>query len=255
MPTVAGTRCWAARAAVCAAALSAVQQSRGAGITFDLRFIDGSHTKVAVAGNTYTLELWARVSGTNGNNLDDGIGSSLHTLMSAQVGGGAITAGGFSSGAVDPNFQYFSGTMPIHRAGGSSDLNADGIIDWGSTSTNGANSNYFYARAPNVLTGPGFGQAVDADTWEFRLGTFTVNAAATGAGVTRFDVVKPPTAVDVSSFTYVVGRVDNTTFNVTDRTQQGAYTNSIGVSFIPEPASVALLGVAGISLLRNRRRT
>jgi hypothetical protein len=251
MPTVAGTRCWAARAAVCAAAFSAVQQSRGA----DLRFIDGSHTKVAVAGNTYTLELWVRAGGTNGNNLDDGLSASLNTLMSAQIGGGAITSGGFSSGAVDPNFQSFSGTTPLHRAGASSDLNADGIIDWGSTSLSAANTNHFFGRAPNVVTGPGFGQAVDANTWEFRLGTFTLNAATVGPGVTQFNVVKPVPPSNPDAITYVVGRIDNSTFNVTSSNQQGAYTNSIGVSFIPEPASVALLGVAGISLLRRRRRS
>jgi hypothetical protein len=229
-----------------------------AGIVFDLRFSDNSKTQVATPNASYTLDLWARVSGTNGNATDDGLQGALTSLISRQISGGAILSGGMVSSTMNPDFTSFSGTTPLARAGTGSDLNGDGAIDWGSTSTSGSNSNYQFTRAGGIVTGGGaIGQAVDANTWEFRLASFTVTLGATlGAGQTAFDVVKPTASQTPSAFTYIVGRVDNTTFNVTSSIQQGTYTGSSGVLFIvPEPASLGLLGTAAIGLLGRRRRT
>src|SRR5438067_1244523 len=112
-----------------------------AGVVYDLRFVDGSHFTAAILGGTHTIELWARVSGTNGTTTDDGITNSLITIVSTQTGGGEITAGGISAAILETPF---NGTGS--RLGTGSDLNGDGLADWGSISTGPANTNSMFAR-------------------------------------------------------------------------------------------------------------
>jgi len=229
-----------------------------AGLVYDLRFADGSHTQTASAGATYALELWARVSGTNGNTADEKLTNSYVTILSTQASGGAILAGGLADGVrVAP----FAGAGS--RNGGGADLNADGVIDWGSTSTVAANTNYMFTRTDTVggELGGTTGQSVSPNTWEWKIASFAVNATAINNSAilgseTRFNIVKP-NATSFSVVTYAVSAVDNTTFNVTNQNQNGAYTGSTGVVFVapvPEPASVGLLGVAAIGLLGRKRR-
>jgi autotransporter-associated beta strand protein len=225
-----------AKSILLAAALAGAQQASG-GLTFDLRFTDGTHTQVATAGSAYTLELWAKVTGTDGTNLNEGIQSALITVMSTQLGGGAITFGGLSGASVATDFQSYSGTTPLYRNGTGSDLNGDGMGDWGSTSTALSNSSYMFARAGGIMTGPSVGQALSSNAWEFRLASFTVNAGSTGTGVTNFNVVKPSaTSVPVAA-TYAFARVDGVAFNISQSNQQGAYSGSTGVTFLSSGSS------------------
>src|SRR4051794_8710527 len=75
-----------------------------AGISYDLRFADGTHNALVTTPSLYTLEIWARVSGTNASITDEGFQSNNLTLMSAQFDGGAMTIGGLSSAAVTTTF-------------------------------------------------------------------------------------------------------------------------------------------------------
>jgi autotransporter-associated beta strand protein len=231
------------------AAALATAQPISAGLVYDLRFADGSHNQLVTAGDSYTLELWARVSGTNGNNLDEGIQSSMLKVVSTQSSGGAITSGGLSAVAVATDFQSYSGTTPLFANGSGSDLNADGVLDWGSTSTSQANTNYLLVRASGMVTGPGVGHAIDTGTWEFRLATFTVNVLGTGSGNTNFNVVKPNATGPGIAATYAVARVDNVAYNVASNNATriaDTYNNSIGVQFSSSgPAGVGALNWDG----------
>ena len=222
-----------------------------AGIVFDLRFSDGNHTKVAAAGADYTLDVWARVSGTNATATDEKLAFSYVNIVSTQSSGGAITAGGFTTGArVAP----FAGGGS--RDGGPADLNADGVIDWGSTSTLPANTNYMFARTDTVggEVGGTTGSSGGGLTWEWKVASFTVHVAATDGGQTAFNMVKPA-ATSFTGVTYAGGSVDNTAFNVTNTNLQGAYAGSTGVLFlVPEPGSLGLLGAAAIGLIGRRKR-
>jgi autotransporter-associated beta strand protein len=218
------------RVAVLAAALAAAHQVRG-DIWYDLRLADGTRNAVVAASGVYTLSLWARVSGTNSTHADEGFQSSYLTLMSTQLDGGGVTSGGLSSAAVASDFQSNSGTVPLYQNGTGSDLNGDGITDWGSTSTAVGNPGYVWVRASGmILAGGSVGQQVDASTWEFKLATFTVKVDAVGTGTTFFSVVKP-NATGLPQLTYALGRVDNTTFTVTSSNQHNAYAMSLGVAF------------------------
>jgi len=230
-----------------------------AAVVYDLRLASGAHSVNAVAGQSYTVDLWAIVSGTNGTNTDDGIQSSYAKILSTQLGsGGGIATGGITAAAVSTDFQSFSGTAPLHRNGGGADLNGDGIVDWGSNSTSSADTNYLFARNAGIVNGgTTIGSAVDVNTWQFKLASFTVTATTLGSGTTTFNLVKP-NATAVTAVTYAVARVDNTAFNVSSTNQQGAYPSG-GVSFvggapIPEPTTLGLAGIAAIGLIGRRRK-
>jgi hypothetical protein len=111
-------------AAAAAVAGSIVASNASAGLTYDLRFADGSHVKQADT-TTYTLDLWARISGTNGTVTDEAVTNSYITILSSQSGGGAFTLGGLTAGAPAPGFNEAGS-----RSGGPNQLNGDGIVDW-----------------------------------------------------------------------------------------------------------------------------
>src|SRR6266542_2162505 len=84
------------RAIFLAAALAASPQVR-AGLTYDLRFSDGTHSVLPTAGATYTVELWAQVGGTDGTTANEGLTNSYVTILSTQFDGGSLLSGGLSS--------------------------------------------------------------------------------------------------------------------------------------------------------------
>jgi hypothetical protein len=246
----------AAQGSVLFAAILPVTQAVAAPITYDLRFADGSHIKSAIPG-LYTADLWVVVRGNDGSNINEGMQSCLVTIMSKQTFGGSIAAGGITSAVVSADFQSFSGTSPLHRTGSAGNLNADGVTDWGSTSTSAANTNYFWCRSPAMTAGGGgVGNAVDANAWEFKIGTFTIKIDAltlNPAGATAFNIVKPSAIQTPTPALYVIGQVDGAHFNVVSNNQQGAYTGSVGITFIPEPAAAALTAIAALRLLHRTR--
>jgi len=230
-------------------------QSADAGLVYDLRSSDGSHA-LPVTPGTYTLDLWAQVSGTDASISNETHTFDYVTILSTQSGGGAITSGGLT-GSLGSGFDE-AGSRP----GAGADLNGDGIIDWGSTSTNGANTNYMLARTGIVggrVGGGTVGQAAGTG-WEFKIASFSLNVGGVGTGTTTFKIVQPNAKASVGAFTYASSNVDGTTFNVSTSNQQGAYTGSSGTTVtpaggvVPEPASIGLLGAAAVGLLGRRRK-
>jgi hypothetical protein len=176
--------------------------SAQAGFVYDLRFADGTKSKEISAAGTYNLELWARVDGNaNGNFNDDAVSFGVLSLVSNQVNGGAFTGGGVTAGAPAPGFNRPGEARP----GVAGNVTNDGIGDWGTTQTYGniGVQPTAYMRwissvnppaAPSVKastagTTTADSRQVNATTWEWRVATFTVNAAnlnAGGAGKTAF---------------------------------------------------------------------
>jgi hypothetical protein len=240
--------------AVAGVAVAALATSASAGLVYDLRWADQPSDDSKVAGPTQVLDLWVQVSGTNGIQTDEGLTNSYVVIMSTQLGGGAILDGGMASGALALGFNE-AGSRP----GAPNELNGDGIVDWGATVTAVANTNYMLARNATVggaVTGGTLGQSVDANTWEFKIASFQVNASAFGGGSTTFNVVQPSLKNTVGTTTYAAAKVDGATFAVTNANTQQAFANSSGATLvpIPEPASVGLLGAAAVGLLGRRRK-
>jgi hypothetical protein len=228
--------------------------ARGAMFTYDLRFEDGSHTAIAVPGNSYTVDVWGVVTGTNGTTIDDGIQDHYLNIRSTQIGGGRIAFGGITSLAVKPEFQSWSGTAALFRNGGGADLNGDGVVDWGSSSAAIADTNYAMARAGSTVYGGGtVGQSINANSWEFKIASFLVSAqTVAGEGSTTFNIVKPA-ATSGAAVYYAVTRIDGASMNVSNVNQQGAFTSATGVTFVPEPASGGVLAASAIALFGRRR--
>jgi autotransporter-associated beta strand protein len=202
-----------------------------AGLTYDLRFTDGTRTKVPSVGTTYQMDLWARVSGTDANSANDGLTTSYVAIQSGVTSGGAFPTGGITGGSVVGPFND-----PLSsRNGAGADLNADGVSDWGSTSTSINHTGYLFARTTTTggeVGGGSVGQAVNASTWEFKIATYNVVATSISRGVTTFNIIKP-NATLLGGVTYAQAKVDGATFNVDSANQQGAYTGSVGTTFGP----------------------
>src|SRR5437660_1245924 len=113
-------------AAVLAAAVTAARPAL-AQISYDLRYSDGSKHVSATPGN-YTIDLWARITGTDTDHTNDKLVTSYAVVQSGSVSGGF---GGGLSGAVTDNPFNGSGS----RNGGVNNISADGINDWGGTGT------------------------------------------------------------------------------------------------------------------------
>jgi len=226
-------------------------------VTYDLRFNDSLasdvHSTHPITGHNYNVELWLRVHGDDADHTNEALANSYVVILSRQEDGGAIVAGGLTSGQTALSFNETGS-----RSGGGGDLNGDGISDWGSTSTAVANTNYMFCRnatAGGALGGGSVGQAVDAQTWEFRIATFQLNIVAVGnePGRTYLEVVKPNWRNGVGPTTYAAAYTDGVHFNVENSNQQGAFAGSQGIELhLPEPAATPLLGAAAIALVRRR---
>jgi len=248
-----------------------IASSASAGIVYELRYTGGPvgsdvgvtdplHQRNAVAGGVYNVELWVRVSGTNGTVNDDGIQNSLITMTSSQLSGGAATNGAIGNVA---NAVPFNPTGS--RVGVPNNITNDGMGDWGGTNLDiGSDTTYLLPRSTAVtLANAGVGDQIDSNTWEFRLSTFdvTVNSVSGIANsVTQYNVIKPAaTKSGISPATYIAYRQDTGTVSITNANFGTTYSASTGIQLltpaaVPEPATLGLVGAAAVGLLGRRRR-
>jgi len=245
-----------------------IASSASAGIVYELRYTGGpagsivdadptgTHIRGTVVG-TYNVELWARVSGTNGSTTDEGLTNSLISITSTQLGGGAVASGALANGTRDAIF-----AETASRNGAANNITADGIGDWGGTGVDVSDTNYMLPRnatAGGASASGSVGSSVDANTWQFRLATFDLNVASLGTGTaTQFNVVKPlATKSGLSAGTYAAFKEDGGTKSIANTNFGSTYANSTGISLVavPEPATLGLIGAAAVGLLGRRRRT
>src|SRR5207237_2093151 len=127
----------------------------------------------------------------------------------------------------------------------------DGIVDWGSPSLgNFSDPKWMSATEGLYESGNGsIGAPVNANTWEFKIATFTLNMGNLGSGTTRFNVINGNTGAAFGS-SYVTAKMDGVISTLFTNTPGDTFTSSQGVSLVvPEVAGLAMLGSASIGLL------
>jgi len=264
-----------------AVAISAVAVSQAQAVptfTYDLRLapsqtptggsVVDAHTATITGPGTFTLQLWGQITGDKAATTDYWQGGYVN-VHSNKGTSGIITGGLTNTGG--PNASLFSQSTV---GTGGVDINGDGLTDWGATGTT-STSGWLLWNAPAGTpvqggTATTQSQAI-AGGWELLLGTFTLNITGVGANgtSTTYFPGAPNVNEGAGNPTIRIGSAqpainyypDNDTATFDSAHQLHSISAALGVTFnaggvapIPEPASLAMLGIGGLALLARRRK-
>jgi hypothetical protein len=215
------------------------------------------------------------VTGTDGDVTNEGLQQNYIMLLSSEVSGNAFAGAIASPVRVTP----FNASG---RNGAGADLNGDGVGDWGSNSSDIADTGYMLARSggPTAAGGTaGVAVAGDPNSWDFRVARWTLNVTSLGlGGDTRIGIVKP-TANFAGPNAYALyhddapktdadgdpdtpdvlvnesqSHVDTTNYQTSGINGTSTYGDFVTLSVVPEPSNFALLSLTGAGALARRRR-
>jgi MYXO-CTERM domain-containing protein len=216
----------------------------------------------SAAGQTVILDVYARVNGTDGNNLNEAIQSVQGSIASGTgpVKGnitGSMTNGANTTEQRTASFRgNSSNNAPIR------DIDGDLDLDAGQQGFSSDATQYFVARNNNPVKVddpnseddfPPFLTSIDANTAEIRVGSFRFTY--TGGGGTSLANFITRLAEDNTSpyFSSAVWVQDGVGLTPTT----GSFTSGSAVSLIaadiPEPTGLALAGLGAIGLVARRR--
>ena len=251
-------------------------------VLVDLRFTDGTKVRAAAPGD-YLVDVWVEVTGTD-SNLRDGLQWVYGSAQSVQTSGGTVlgsTGSGVTGNTATPG-GAFTITPSTGQPGTAQQLGGDGIQDWGTTGTLSSTTiKYASTIFDSTLQLPG-SAPVYANTTndnanfngtgnpvtvvshpitngtEYKVGTLTFHIDANG-------VNSAPQAGAMTSLLWVkgTGTTPAVQSSFPDETQNRAaasYTtpvvgvNSVDFTSVPEPASLALLGLGALALVARPRR-
>jgi len=258
------TRSMLALVAVAALGLMASQAGAIPTMTISIQVDPNSpgyvNSKSATVGtNTQVwMFVYAYVNGADGDYTNDGVRETYGKIMTpgALHGNMAFTAAG---SAFYPDTAGFR-VSPFNN-GTARDLDADGDLDLGGTNQETDTTSWVHPYAGVTCMNP-----IPTDGNKVYLGrlVFTMASGATGATTIDWSYrVKTGTGSEIDAF--AVDALRNTTTNeliVTTVPGTGNAAGALGVdgspviTFVPEPATMALLafGGAAVMAIRKRRR-
>lgn len=201
-----------------------------------------SVTGTAANGDTVSFDVFANISNGNGNSSDDGLVNAFASFSSSINGAfrGDLLA------ARDSNF-----TASGSSAGKQVDLDGDGDLDVGNPVQTSA-TNWFNARA-NTAPTPIFGNHI-------RIGTLTLTITQILSGSTSVNVLlrnQPSSSAPYNWEEDGAFLTANTAATNFGQVNQGAPVvfDTAGGGVTPEPASVGILALGGLTALARRRRS
>ncbi len=221
---------------VAAAVFAAAGSVANAALTIDLRVAgatDSKSVQVENVGDVVTLNVYAVVKGANSTIDTDGLQSITGSFVSTPVSGSPVG-----------NFSVFSPVAPFNGtvlAGTVQDLNGLPGLDLGGTGTNAAGG-----RSLQMQIGNGAPVVGDAAASEWLIGTVSwtvTNAEGLDATTLSF--------IPLAGASSALWREDGANRNGSTGSFVGG--SPVSVTAIPEPASLAVVGMAAASLLRRRR--
>ncbi len=222
----------------------AVSSAQGAVlITFDVRAMGGAKEVIAGPGEVVQLELWAIVANLNVTMADDGFKASQGSLVSTGTLLGTIRGDEPGTTATKTN-----NVSPFAESGAQSgfqyDLDMDGDLDVGSYDTGG----------PTIL--PWFiATSAPAETLghaEILIGRFTFTVEG-GLGETDIQYVpRNRTSGTNTQKQLHIFQSDGTEYKLVGSSTQIGTGEPLVI--MPEPATIALLGLGGLVALLRRKR-
>jgi hypothetical protein len=227
---------------IAGALLLAAPAPASAALVYDLRLTDGSKQLSATPGSTFTVDVFATITGANGVATDDGFANGFYSLVSNNATTGSTVGLSITGGG--PIAPFASGAF---QNGLIQDIDTDGDADVGKKSGNSGNGNFVFSRASDAVFGTAPGPA------SFKIASFTVLVGAGfGSDNATLNVALPNTdgtgPVVISS-------------PVNYRQDGGTVLNLANVSVgdaivvsVPEPAALGVLGLGVIGLARRRNR-